>query len=191
MKYSTSFRIWHWLNAIVILGILFTVFLRETFLSWKSNSELIMSKLAEIDIIITAEQAKVIAKAIRAGMWEWHIILGYALVALVLFRIFLYFTQSSKKQDFSSLDTHKKAVQISYYLVYGAIFFMGISGLSMYFHEYIGISEDNAHIIKEIHELVFYVILFFVPLHIIGVFVAENKDEAGIVSTMINGKNNS
>jgi len=188
MKYSISFRIWHWLNAIVILGLVGTVLLRKSFLSWRTNSELIMSKLAEIDISITSEQAKVIAKAIRAGMWEWHYILGYALLALILFRIFLYFKDSSKKEDFNSLNTHKKAVRISYYVVYAIIIFMGISGFSIYFYEELGFSKDIAGNIKDIHELVYHILLYFVPLHIVGVFIAENRDEKGIVSTMINGK---
>ena len=79
MKYSAHFRLWHWLNAFVVLGLLSTVLLRKTFLSWRTNSEIIMTKLSEAGTEITAEQAKLIAKAIRAGMWEWHIIFGYAL----------------------------------------------------------------------------------------------------------------
>ncbi|MCK9490675.1 MAG: cytochrome b/b6 domain-containing protein [Sulfurimonas sp.] len=188
MKYSTSFRIWHWLNAIVILGLIGTVLLRKTFLSWRTNSELIMLELSKIDISITSEQAKVIAKAIRSGMWEWHYILGYALVALVFFRIYLYFKDNSKKESFSSLDMHKKAVRISYYIVYATILFMALSGFTMYFYESLGLAKETAHSIKEIHELVYNILLYFVPLHIIGVFVAENRDEKGIVSTMINGK---
>jgi Ni,Fe-hydrogenase I cytochrome b subunit len=79
MKYSASFRLWHWLNAFVVLGLLGTVFLRKTFLSWRENSEILMSKLSEFGVEITVEQAKILAKAVRAGMWEWHIILGYGL----------------------------------------------------------------------------------------------------------------
>ena len=48
MKYTLAFRIWHWLNAIVVLGLLGTVFLRKTFLSWRTNSEILMTKLSEI-----------------------------------------------------------------------------------------------------------------------------------------------
>ncbi|EQB39448.1 cytochrome B561 [Sulfurimonas hongkongensis] len=188
MKYSTSFRIWHWLNALVILGLIGTVLLRKTFLSWRTNSELIMLELSKIDISITSEQAKVIAKAIRAGMWEWHYILGYALVALLLFRIFIHFKEGSKKRSFSSLSTHKKVVRISYYIVYATILFMSVSGFTMYFYEALGLAEETAHSIKEIHELVYNILLYFVPLHIIGVFIAENRDEKGIVSTMINGE---
>jgi len=188
MKYSTSFRIWHWLYAIVILGLIGTVLLRKSFLSWRTNSELIMTKLAEIDISITIEQAKVIAKALRAGMWEWHYILGYALVALVLFRIFLYFKDSSVKESFSSLNIHKKVVRISYYIVYATIIFMSLSGFTIYFYETLGLTKDVAGSIKDIHELVYNILFYFVPLHIAGIVIAENRDEKGVVSTMINGK---
>lgn len=188
MKYSLSFRIWHWLNALVVLGLIGTVLLRKSFLSWKANSELIVLELSKIDINVSNEKVIVIAKAIRANMWEWHYILGYALVALVLMRIFLYFKDSSKRESFATLNIHKKAVRISYYIVYATIFFMTLSGFTMYFYEDLGLSKDLAGSIKDIHELVYHILLYFVPLHIIGVFIAENRDEKGIVSTMINGE---
>jgi Ni,Fe-hydrogenase I cytochrome b subunit len=188
MKYSISFRIWHWLNAIVVLGLLATVFLRKTFLSWRTNSEILMNKLFDMNIEISLEQAKTLAKAVRAGMWEWHIILGYALVFLILFRIYLYFKDSSKRESFNSLTTHKKAVHISYYAIYATLIFMSITGFVIHFYQDLGLLKDTAHDIKEIHELVFNVILYFVPLHIAGVIIADNRDEKGLISTMINGK---
>ncbi|WP_415397075.1 cytochrome b/b6 domain-containing protein [Sulfurimonas sp. CS5] len=188
MKYSIQFRIWHWLHATVVLGLLGTVLLRKTFLSWRTNSEILMTKLSEISIEITAEQAKVLAKAVRAGMWEWHIILGYALAFLIIFRIYLYFFDTSKKESFSSLTLHKKAVHLSYYIIYATLLFMAASGLSIYFYQDLGLLKETAHDIKEIHEFTFNIVMYFVPLHIIGVIVAENKDEKGLISSMINGK---
>ncbi len=188
MKYTLSFRIWHWLNAIVVLGLLGTFFLRKTFLSWRTNSEILMTKLTDMDIEVTAEQTKILAKAVRAGMWEWHIILGYALAFLVLYRIILFFTDSSQKVDFSSLDMHHKAVKISYYFIYAILLFMTVSGLAIHFYQELGMSKDFAKSIKEIHEPVAFVLAVFVPLHIAGVFVADATDEKGLVSTMINGK---
>ncbi|EHP29668.1 membrane intrinsic b-type cytochrome [Sulfurimonas gotlandica GD1] len=188
MKYSISFRIWHWLNAIVVLGLLATVFLRKTFLSWRTNSEILMNKLFDMDIEISIEQAKILAKAVRAGMWEWHIILGYALVFLILFRIFLYFKDTSIRESFSSLTLHKKMVHLSYYVIYATLIFMSITGFMIHFYQDLGLLKDTAHDIKEIHELVFNIILYFVPLHIAGVIIADNRDEKGLISTMINGK---
>ena len=188
MKYTINFRIWHWLNAIVVLGLLGTVFLRKTFLSWRTNSEILMDKLFDMDIEITVTQAKVLAKAVRAGMWEWHIILGYALAFLLIYRVFIYFKESSNKDSFSSLSLHKKGVKVLYYVVYTTLLFMSISGFVIYFYEELHLTKDMAHDIKEIHELVFNIIMIFVPLHIVGIVIAESSDEKGLISSMINGK---
>ena len=188
-KWSLNFRLWHWINATVILGLLGTVFLRKTFLSWRTNSELLTQKLSEINLEVTEAQAKVLAKAIRAPMWEWHIILGYALAALLLWRIILFFTQSGKQnyQNLKAESFHKKMVKVGYIGIYAILAFMAISGLLIHFYEELGLLKDTAHDIKEIHELVFNAVLIFVPLHIIGVIIAENRDEKDIISDMING----
>jgi len=188
MKYTLKFRIWHWLNAIVVLGLLATVFLRKTFLSWRTNSEILMTQLSEMEVEITAQQAKILAQAVRAGMWEWHIIFGYALTSLILFRIFLFFKDESKTESFNSLTLHKQGVKISYYAVYAALLFMAVSGLSMHFYQELNMTLEFTHEIKEVHEFVFNLIMLFVILHIIGVVVADVKDENGLISTMINGK---
>ncbi|MDD5372489.1 MAG: cytochrome b/b6 domain-containing protein [Sulfurimonas sp.] len=188
MKYTLKFRIWHWLNAIVILGLLGTVFLRKTFLSYKTNAEIIMAKLADMGTEIELEDAKSIARSIRNVMWEWHLWLGYALAFLLLYRIVLFFIDESNKADFSSLSLHKKGVKISYYVIYATILFMTISGFAIYLQRALGLSEDMVRFIKEAHEAIYYVILIFVPLHIAGVIVADVKEEHGLVSTMINGK---
>ncbi len=188
-KWSLNFRLWHWINALVIMGLIGTVLLRKSFLSWRSNSEIIMQKLAEQGIDIVAEEAKLVAKAIRAPMWEWHIILGYALAALVVWRILLFFTRSGRQnyRHLNEEDFHKKMVKLGYLVIYAILFFMTVSGLVIHFYEALGLTKDTAHDIKELHELVYSVLLYFVPLHIIGVFVAENRDEKGILSDMVNG----
>ena len=188
-KWRLDFRVWHWIHATVILGLLGTVLLRKTFLSWRANSELLTQKLADIDLSVTEAQAKVLAKAIRAPMWEWHIILGYALAALVVWRIILFFTDSGKQnyQHLKEENIHKKLVKLGYIGIYIVILFMTLSGLTIHFYEALGLTKDTAHDIKELHELVFNAILIFVPLHILGVIIAENRDEKGIISDMING----
>jgi Ni/Fe-hydrogenase 1 B-type cytochrome subunit len=188
MKYTLKFRLWHWFNAFVVLGLLGTVFLRKTFLSWRANSEILMTQLSQMGVEITTAQAKILAKAIRAGMWEWHIILGYALSALVLFRIYLFFKDGSVKEKFGSLSLHKKGVQSLYYLLYATLLFMAVSGLIIHFYEQLSISKSLMEEIKEIHETVYNFILIFVPIHIAGVIIAEVKDEKGLISTMVNGK---
>lgn len=188
MKFSLNFRLWHWLNAAVVLGLLGTVFLRKTFLSWRTNSEILMNKLSGMGIEVTAEQAKILAKAVRAGMWEWHIILGYALAFLILYRIFLFFKDETPREKFNALSAHKKGVRVLYYLFYAALLFMAVSGLVIHFYQELGLTKDSAHDIVEIHEAVYNFILFFAVIHIAGVVIADTKEEKGLVSSMINGK---
>ena len=188
-KWSLNFRLWHWIHATVILGLLGTVFLRKTFLSWKTNSNILTEKLSGMDISVTTDQAKILAKSIRAPMWEWHILLGYALAALVVWRIALFFTESGKQnyQNLKEESFHKKMVKLGYIAIYAIIAFMTVSGLIIHFYQELGLVKDTAHDIKEIHELLYNALLIFVPLHIVGVFVAENQDEKGILSDMVNG----
>ncbi len=190
-KYSGSFRIWHWANAIVIMGLIGTVLLRKSFLSYKTNAQIILDKLSAMDVTITLDQAKDVAKAIRAPMWEWHIYLGYALAFLVVYRIVLFFTQSGKQSfQFKELDLHHKAVSAGYIVIYAALFFMALSGLVVHFYQELGLLKETAENIKDLHEDIYQVVLYFVPLHIIGVIVADIRDEKGIISNMINsGKN--
>ncbi len=188
MKYSPLFRIWHWLNAIVISGILFTVFLRETFLNKKINAQILIDKLFDIDIEITQNQAIVIAKAIRSSMWDWHIILGYTLMGLIIWRIYLFYKDTSNPESFKELSLHKKIVHLLYYVIHSSLVGLVLSGLILYFYKDFGILKESVHLIKEIHEFLFYIILYFIPLHIVGIIIAEHRDEKGTISSMIHGE---
>lgn len=188
MKYTLNFRIWHWLNAVVVLGLVATVLLRWTFLSKHINGEILVNKLLEIGITISEAQGVVLAKALRVALWEWHILLGYAFLGLVLFRVYLYFKDTSKRTPFRELDMHHKAVHSSYYVLYSTFFIMVATGFFIYFYKDLGVSKEFAHDIKEIHELVYYYIAIFIPLHLGGVFFADATEENGLVSSMINGK---
>ncbi len=184
MKWRIDFRIWHWVHALVVLGLLGTVFLRKTFLSWRTNSEILTEQLFDMDIEVTLDQAKVLAKSIRAPMWDWHIYLGYALAGLLLYRVVLFFTHKTEKPEQS---LHKKMVKLSYLGLYALLAFMSISGFVIHFYQDLGLAKTTAHDIKEIHELLYNLVMIFVVLHITGVLVAENRDEKGIISDMING----
>lgn len=188
MKYTLGFRIWHWMFAAVILGLLGTVFLRKTFLSYKANAEILMNKLSDMGTDISIEDAKILAKTIRNNMWEWHIILGYTLAALVIYRIILFFVDKSKKESFSTLSLHKKGVKSLYYVFYVTVLFMTLSGFTIYFYEELGLAKEVAKQIKDIHEAAFNIIMVFVALHVAGVIIADVKDENGLISSMINGK---
>jgi len=188
MKYSLKFRTWHWLNAIVIFALFITVGLRESFLNLEINSAIILDKLSTMSISITQEQAKEIALALRDEMWQWHIYIGYALIALMLFRIFLIFKDNSNKDGFFKVNFHKKMVKIIYFAFYLVVIFISASGIALTFHQELNIAHELVEEIEEMHEIASNTILGFITIHLLGVIIAENKNESGIVSDMINGK---
>lgn len=187
-KWSLSFRIWHWLNVVVLLGIFGTILLKETLFDKHESTAFIMDKLTSFHVVVTNDQAKELARALFHNMWHWHVYLGYALGILLVYRIILFFTPSGKRSfRFSELDLHHKVVSLGYVVVYGALFIMVLSGLAIVFHEALGITKETSESLEDFHGAVAYIILFFVPLHIAGVVIADSKDEKGIVSDMING----
>ncbi|MBN2815895.1 MAG: cytochrome b/b6 domain-containing protein [Campylobacterales bacterium] len=187
MKYSLSFRVWHWLNALVILGLVGTVLLRWTFLSKTDNAEILANKLLSMGITITHEQAITLAKSLRVELWEWHIILGFIFAALLLLRAILEKLDARNVAPFKELDLHHKIVQISYCVLYIVLTTLAVTGLLLYFSKELSIAKEIVHNIKELHELVYYYVAFFIPVHIAGVFFADATKEKGLVSDMING----
>ena len=180
MRYSLGLRVWHWLNALLIFGVLITVFLRNTFLEKRANAKIIMEKLSEFGVSISDDQAIVIAKAIRGVMWEWHIYLGIALGVLLLFRVFLNSTQKE-------FLPKKKLVKTLHFLFIFVLFIVVVTGVGIYYDSFLGLSENVVDIMKNIHENIFKYLLFFIPIHIVGVVIAENNEDRGIISDMVNG----
>ena len=187
VDYPVSLRVWHWLNAIAVSGLLLTFFLRKTFLSWRENSAIIMNQLSSMGIDISQEQAKIVAKAIRAPMWEWHIVFGLMMAALLIYRAWIFWQEAGFGRDDEGESMHMKLVHWGYKIIYIILIFMAISGMLLNWHNAIGLSDGLTHTIKEIHEYIAWNVVVFVPLHILGVFVAENDDQRGIVSRMISG----
>lgn len=196
-------RIWHWLNALAVLGALGTVLLRKTFLSWRTNSQLIETRLTDLGVTISTKDAVALAKEIRAPMWEWHYTIGLTLAGLLVLRLIIAVIDPTQAPfrttwrvltGFSALPatakrhhTHRLLVKLAYVLFYVMLVFMAVSGLSMYFGDTLGLSDALAGDIKEVHELAMWFFPGFVAVHITGVVVAELRGDRGLVSDMIHG----
>lgn len=194
---SAALRAWHWLDAAAISGLLATVLLRKTWLSWRANAALITDRLAEQGTAITPELAREIALSMRAPMWEWHYRLGILLAFLVAARV-LVAAWFPEERPFAAAyraalaaraggSLHVAAVRAFYAAFYLALTFMVVSGLLMYFHEALGIGEAVEDTLKELHEWTMWSFAAFAAIHVGGVVVAELTGEAGLVSDMIHG----
>ena len=96
----------------------------------KANAAAITAKLSTLGLELTAEQAKAAARAVRAPMWEWHIILGVVLGILLLIRIaMLVRDKGFGFEDDGSV--HMKLVDWGYRGLYLVLIFMAV-GITAY-----------------------------------------------------------
>lgn len=180
--YSSLFKIWHWANGIVLLGLVATVFLKDAFFSKSTNAELLAQKLKTMSIMITPEQAITLAKTLSKPFWEWHLILGYIVAALFVLRVLLIFDKKSQQE--MPQNTHKKIVKMGYKLFHGIIALFVITGFMMVFKENFGLSKAWVDQAKELHELLFFA-LWFIPLHVIGVIIEHKKEQNQLIDRII------
>lgn len=188
MKYSLAFRLWHWMNALVVLALVGTVLLRWTLLSKTANAQILSEKLLTMGISITDTQAITLAKSLRVELWQWHITLGFIFAGLLLLRLVLERFHAKEKTPFKELDIHHKAVEVLYCILYVVLTILAATGLLIYFSNDFGFAKDVTHTIKEVHETLYYYVAFFIPLHVVGVFIADATKEKGLVSEMIHGQ---
>jgi Ni/Fe-hydrogenase 1 B-type cytochrome subunit len=179
-QFSRSFRIWHWLNAVAMFGLFITVVLRESVMHKANIGAIVQTKMAELGTIITDEQAVMIGKAVRSPMWDWHIYLGIAVALLLVWRLGMVLKNGFGFDDNPAMQK----VYRLYQAVYGVMVVMSISGLVLYY-KLAGEMKEN---VETLHMVLGWTVFAFIALHIIGVILAEKKDQSGIVSRMISGK---
>jgi len=200
-KYSYHIRLWHWLNAIIIFGLLITVSLNATLFSVNEQTAYIREMLKNTGATVSTTQARAVAHGMEDKVWNIHTYFGYVLAVLFLYRIcYEFFTKSSTSFVENLQDTwklyltkkvkstrHEFTIKIVYLFFYVLLLVMVLTGLSISFDDELGAAKAYRHELKEIHGFCMYLMLGFISLHLIGVFLAERKDKKGIVSAMING----
>ena len=202
-KYSSSLRFWHWANMMVISGSLITVLINSTITDERPMASLVKNELKNNGAAITEGQAGSVAHTIGDKVWGVHIYFGYALAGLLLFRLVLEFFQLADQRfigklgeayrQFKStkrsreLARHEFTVKSIYALFYILLIIMAVTGLFLAFEDLLASFKSIRHSVKEVHGFCMYLILAFIFVHLAGVFLAERKNEKGIVSDMING----
>ena len=202
-KYSSSLRLWHWVNAIVISGSLLTVLLNATLLKSRNDSPVIKSALQNAGAVVTDKQVNSAAHDLSDKVWDIHVYFGYGLAALLVFRLVLEFFQLAdqkfiRKLKFAYADyfkikkqretaLHEFSVKLIYSTFYLLLVIMVVTGLFLAFEDFFAPYKAIRSSVKGVHNFCMYLILAFIVVHLAGVFLAERKDSKGIVSDMING----
>lgn len=174
----------HWAIAICMLLLLATIFLRLTWLNKNNVSEIIQNYLNSINISLTDEQSILLAKKIRKPMWNWHIYLGYAMVALYSIRIMLPMIgimpiSNPMKKENSTKDKFKNWVHILFYI---GVLASLITGLLIEHGQ-----KEMKKPLEEIHELSIYYLVAYILIHFSGILLAEFGTQKGIISKIISG----
>jgi Ni/Fe-hydrogenase 1 B-type cytochrome subunit len=202
-KHSFTLRTWHWINFLVISGSLITVLINSTLTTPENTVQLVKNELSQQHIPVTAEQAGGVGHALEDQVWGIHIYFGYALAALLLFRLLLEFFQLTDQKFIRKIKSaytqfhltkknrelvrHELAVKSIYAVFYILLTIMVLTGLFLAFEDLLAPFKAIRQSVKNVHGFCMYLILAFIVVHIVGVLLAEGKKDNGIVSDMING----
>jgi cytochrome b561 len=141
---------------------------------------IVQSKLAGIGTVITDEQAVMIGKAVRSPMWDWHIYMGIALTLLLVWRIAM-----AVKNGFGfDENPAMQKVYLLYKAFYTVLAVMSLSGLALYWK----LAGEAKESVETLHMVLGWSLFAFAVLHIAGVVLAEKKDQKGLVSRLISGR---
>ncbi|MDP9076810.1 MAG: cytochrome b/b6 domain-containing protein [Bacteroidota bacterium] len=204
-SYSSSLRLWHWLNMIIISGSLITVLINSTITDDHTTSALLKTELQKSGASVTDDQARSAAHALSDSVWDVHVYFGYCLAGLLVFRLILEFFQLADQKFIRRLKSaykkfnavkkdreiaqHELMVKSIYSIFYLLLVIMVLTGLFLAFEDALAAYKSIRHSVKEVHSFCMYLVLGFIVVHLAGLFLAERKNSKGIVSDMINGGN--
>ncbi len=194
-----SIRIWHWLTFLFFAASVTTVLLNSTVFKTRYNIAMVQEQVQKEGGSITEKQARSVAHEYSDKLWDIHKLIGFGLSFLMLWRIIAEVTIAKEKRlktriqhamrlkDDSSEKKHYLTVQYSYIVFYILFLAMVITGLILAFEDLEWLKAIHKPA-KNIHGFIQYGLYAFMALHIIGVIRADITKYSGIVSRMINGK---
>ncbi|MBF6608910.1 MAG: cytochrome b/b6 domain-containing protein [Flavobacterium sp.] len=183
-EYAKLYRIMHWAIAVSFLLLLFTIFLRMTWLNKFNVAAIIQDYMHTTDQVLSEEQLIVLAKKIRQPMWDWHIYIGYVLVGLFSIRFALPALGYMKFQNplYRNLSTKEKFQKWTYIIFYLCVVISLVTGIAIELGP-----KDLKKPMETIHILGIYYLVGFIGIHLAGVLIAEFTDQKGIISRIVSG----
>ncbi len=196
-----SVRLWHWLTFLFFTISITTVIFGATLFKTDNNISLVQQQVQEKGGVVTKDQAWNVAHEYSDKLWTLHKYSGFGLSFLILSRIIIEVRLSKEKKLAAKIRSalgypsdsverkHFLFVQYSYAVFYILFIVMATTGLVLAFEdiEWLKPVQDVA---KETHSIVQWALYTFFLIHIGGVIRADLTKYSGIVSRMINGKEN-
>ena len=198
--YRGSLRLWHWANALLISLQLMTILFQKVIVKAKTVVPELQSSGKEVSV----PQARELAHIISERIWAWHIYFGWALVVLWVFRLGLQLSGPSNMRFSARLleilrryrlappaDKSKAGkilfAKTTYALFYLFLTIMVATGLILIFED-VSWLRGIHHLAEEVHNVTMYLIIGFILLHVVGVVLAESKEDHGLISRMVGGE---
>jgi Ni/Fe-hydrogenase 1 B-type cytochrome subunit len=202
--HSRGIRFWHWATVFVMSFQLLTAFTGKFIVNDDAIGETLTKELEKKSVHLEPNEAWRIGNAMIDNVWTFHTWTGYALSALLLFRIILEFFQSKEekmatriKKSVQWLRQKQETKKASHYLIVKIIYLaayvlLGIlagTGIWMGLNRNTPVKlTEQFHDVKEIHEFTVNLFMIFLFVHIVGVIRAERGSYPNVVSEMIHGK---
>jgi Ni,Fe-hydrogenase I cytochrome b subunit len=205
--YSAPLRVWHWGNALLVLGQLITILFIKVIVKPKALvPEFQAAAAAKAGGDLTKEQGMNIARLMSERLWDWHIGIGLALAAFWLYWLVLQLTAPAGQRFGARLlaaarryqlappaerpdAQHTLLVKLSYLAFYLFISVMVLTGLALTWADDVAWLHGIEHTVKEVHNVTMYLIIAFVVTHIVGVVWSEITKDRGLISRMVSGEN--
>jgi Ni/Fe-hydrogenase 1 B-type cytochrome subunit len=196
-----SIRLWHWLTFLFFTASITTVIFGSTLFKTANNISLVQQQVQEKGGIVTKDQARSVAHEYSDKLWMLHKYIGFGLSFLIFSRIIIEVRLSKEKKLSTKIRSalgypagtpekkHLLFVQFSYAVFYILFITMATTGLVLAFEDVEWLKPVH-NLAKETHSIVQWGLYTFFVIHIAGVIRADLTKYNGIVSRMINGKEN-
>lgn len=183
-RFNLANRLLHWSIAFTILFLLLTVFLRSTWMDKNQIGDIVKNNLNKSNINLTDKDAANIGRAVRRPMWQCHIYAGYVMIGLYVIRMIVTAIQGiAYKNPFTKGLSFKEKLKSWIYIIF--YFLLTITLFTGF------MVENGPKAWKDsmefIHVKSLYFFIAFIIVHIVGVMIADAKEDRGIISKIITG----
>lgn len=181
-KFTFLHRLLHWVMAIAMSVLFITGFLRMT---WMDKKHMATEMQQGIGDAVPPEALSAIAKAIRAPMWEWHVVFAHVMIIAFVVRIIYMLAKGIRfPNPFGTDMPLKRRFQgLTYVYFYAFVLMQVVTGISLR----LSLFPEWKKGIEAVHKWGIWWFPLFIVLHAAGVLLAEHADQHGITSRMIGG----
>jgi|SRR5690554_1119747 len=180
-KFTWLHRMLHWSIAFIMVFLFITGLFHQTWMGKDQMANILQSKIPDID----PEFAVMVARSIRAPMFEWHVYASYIIVVLLIIRLIYMWTKGQRfanplDKNRSNKERFEGGLYILFYI------FMISNTITGFYHLW-GTEPAFRKLSGTIHKWSIYWFPIFIFIHFAGIYLSERSNKKGVSSKMIGG----